>query len=44
MNDRDPVNRRRGGQRGPRPGVACVPWSFCPGPGFLANLHLAAVP
>ena len=25
------------------PSVTTVPWSFCPGPGFLATLHLAAV-
>ena len=24
-------------------GVTTIPWSFCPGPGFLATVHLAAV-
>lgn len=24
-------------------GVVTMPWSFCPGPGFLATVHLAAV-
>ena len=23
--------------------VSVIPWSFCPGPGFLATLHIAAV-
>ena len=31
------------GQMAAASGVRSVPWSFCPGPGFLATLHLAAV-